>query len=116
MSADYDEYSDFAHCGDASEGDEFIFIIEGVILPVVSIFGIIGTLMSVGVIVTRDVRYVINALSNLSRPVSHVIRIDFYQRRSGLAYNKSPSLFIVINESYHLSRMRQLSDLVSHGS
>ena len=49
---DYPDYPDY----DDSEGTEFLFVTEGVILTIVSVFGIVGTLMSVGVIVRRDVR------------------------------------------------------------
>ena len=53
---DYDYYSYGSVDLDPSEGTEFLFWTEGVILTVVSLFGIVGTLMSVGVIVRRDVR------------------------------------------------------------
>ena len=50
---DYD-YSNYYNVDSA--GHEFLYWTEGVILTIVSVFGIVGTLMSVGVIVRRDVR------------------------------------------------------------
>ena len=61
---DYDYYS-YGVDLDPSEGTEFLFWTEGVILTVVSLFGIVGTLMSVGVIVRRDVRYIMQPSSDI---------------------------------------------------
>ena len=60
----YDEYDDAGGGGgfDPSEDRTFIFLVEGVALTAVSALGVVGTAMSVGVLVKRSVRETFSAL------------------------------------------------------